>query len=226
MGLQRLSTPVCLNTYSSWTKKIYDTKLKFKACCLIFLTSCQRSNDPSLGTQHAKKIKYRFLMQSRAGNSIVYNAIWDTSILSGILCLCWWLHLSAPTQELMALVLRNLILQTHMCSYTVGLDVWFLVGPFVYFQLHVCEQRRLPIIGRLCYKYHYLMSWLIYCKFTVNRDNFIFANISKFDYLLMQNSGDISSYVRFTQESILHRELKYQQLPFQSQNREIKNTRK
>ena len=30
-------------------------------------------------------------------------------------------------------VLRKLILQPHMRSHPVGLDVWFLVGPFVYF---------------------------------------------------------------------------------------------
>ena len=30
-------------------------------------------------------------------------------------------------------VLRKLILQTHMRSHPVGLDVWFFVGPFVYF---------------------------------------------------------------------------------------------
>ena len=30
-------------------------------------------------------------------------------------------------------VLRKLILQTRMRSHPVGLDDWFLVGPFVYF---------------------------------------------------------------------------------------------
>ena len=36
--------------------------------------------------------------------------------------------------QLMALfVLRKLILQTRMCRHPVGLDAWFLVGPFVYF---------------------------------------------------------------------------------------------
>ena len=39
-----------------------------------------------------------------------------------------------PSLEIMALfVLRKLILQTHMRSHPVGLDVWFLVGPLVYF---------------------------------------------------------------------------------------------
>ena len=38
-------------------------------------------------------------------------------------------------------VLRKLILQTRMRSHPVGLDVWFLAG-------------------RLCDKYHNLMSWL------------------------------------------------------------------
>ena len=39
-----------------------------------------------------------------------------------------------PAHEIMALfVLRKLILQTRMGSHPVGLDVWCLVGPFVYF---------------------------------------------------------------------------------------------
>ena len=39
-----------------------------------------------------------------------------------------------PAREIMArFVLRKLILQTHMRSHPVGLDVWFFVGPFVYF---------------------------------------------------------------------------------------------
>ena len=48
------------------------------------------------------------------------------------------------SHEVMALfVLRKLILQTRMRSHPVLLDVWILVGPFVYFILHVCKQRRL-----------------------------------------------------------------------------------
>ena len=39
-----------------------------------------------------------------------------------------------PSHEIMALfVLRKLILQTRMRSHPVGLDVWILVRPFVYF---------------------------------------------------------------------------------------------
>ena len=39
-----------------------------------------------------------------------------------------------PAHEIMVLfVLRKLIIQTRMRSHPVGLDVWFLVGPFVYF---------------------------------------------------------------------------------------------
>ena len=39
-----------------------------------------------------------------------------------------------PAHEIMVLfVLRKRILQTRMRSHPVGLDVWFLVGPFVYF---------------------------------------------------------------------------------------------
>ena len=39
-----------------------------------------------------------------------------------------------PCHEIMALfLLHNLIVQTRMRSHPVGLDVWFLVGAFVYF---------------------------------------------------------------------------------------------
>ena len=39
-----------------------------------------------------------------------------------------------PTHEIMALIaLRKLNLQTRMRSNPLGLDVWFLVRPFVYF---------------------------------------------------------------------------------------------
>ena len=39
-----------------------------------------------------------------------------------------------PCHEIMELfILRKLVLQTRMCSHPMGLDVWFLVGPFVYF---------------------------------------------------------------------------------------------
>ena len=42
--------------------------------------------------------------------------------------------LNEPTHEIMALsILRKLILQMCMCSHPVGLDVWLLVRPFIYF---------------------------------------------------------------------------------------------
>ena len=42
--------------------------------------------------------------------------------------------LNEPAHEIMALfVLRKLILQTRMRNHPVGPDVWFLVGPFLYF---------------------------------------------------------------------------------------------
>ena len=44
-------------------------------------------------------------------------------------------------------VLRKLILQTHMSSHPVGLDVWFLVWPFVYF--HTVCVRIVKALARL-----------------------------------------------------------------------------
>ena len=44
------------------------------------------------------------------------------------------MKLIEPAQEIMALFVPwKLILQTRMPNHPVGLDVWFLVGPFVYF---------------------------------------------------------------------------------------------
>ena len=44
-------------------------------------------------------------------------------------------------------VLRKLILQTGMCSHPLGLDAWFLVGPFVYF--HTSCVRTAKALARL-----------------------------------------------------------------------------
>ena len=61
-------------------------------------------------------------------------------------------------------VLRKLILQTRMRSHPVGLDVWFLVGPFVYFHtsfVRTAKALARAFACRLCNKYHNLIGWLI-----------------------------------------------------------------
>ena len=77
-----------------------------------------------------------------------------------------WAH-----ETMVLFVFRKLILQTRMCSQPMGLDVWFLVGPFVYF--HTSCVRTAKALARLrrcagspepCDKYHNLMSWLIWKK--------------------------------------------------------------
>ena len=63
-------------------------------------------------------------------------------------------------------ILRKLIHQTHMHSHPVGLDVWFWVKPFVYFQTssvrtaNALTVKYWAFTGRLCDKYHNLMSRL------------------------------------------------------------------
>ena len=53
-----------------------------------------------------------------------------------------------PCHKIMALfVFRKLVLQTHMRSHPVGLDVWFLVEPFVYF--HTTCVRAAKAMARL-----------------------------------------------------------------------------
>ena len=50
--------------------------------------------------------------------------------------------------EIMVFVLRQLILQTRMCSHPMGLDVWFLVRPFIFF--HTLCVRTAKALARLC----------------------------------------------------------------------------
>ena len=55
-----------------------------------------------------------------------------------------------PAHEIMVLfVLRKLILQMHMRSHPVGLDVWCLVGPFVYFHTSCVRVRTAKDLVRL-----------------------------------------------------------------------------
>ena len=71
--------------------------------------------------------KYHNLMNARSNASLDSDKGWSIHYSS-----VWQFE---PSHEIMVLfVLRKRILQTCMCSHLVGLDVWFLVGPFVYFQ--------------------------------------------------------------------------------------------
>ena len=56
-----------------------------------------------------------------------------------------------PSHEIMALfVLRKLILQVRMRSHLVGLDVWCLVGPFVYFRASCVRTAKVLARRRRC----------------------------------------------------------------------------
>ena len=54
-------------------------------------------------------------------------------------------------------ILRNLILQTGMRSHPVGLDVWFFVGPFVYF--HSSCVGTSPEPSLIAYVISIIISW-------------------------------------------------------------------
>ena len=74
-------------------------------------------------------------------------AMWIASEPLNILLGNVW-SVNEPSHEIMALfVLRKLILQTRMRSHPVGLDVWFLVGPFDYF--HTSCGRTVKALARL-----------------------------------------------------------------------------
>ena len=75
--------------------------------------------------------------------------------------------------EIMALcVLRKLILQTHMRSHPVGLDVWFLIEPFVYFNTSYVRTAKAlarlrgcagsPESSLVAYVISTIISWIIY----------------------------------------------------------------
>ena len=75
-----------------------------------------------------------------------------------------------PSHEIMVIfVLRKLILQIHMRSCPVVLDVWYLVGLFVTSILYVCEQRKAlaklrgragsPEPSRVAYVISIIISW-------------------------------------------------------------------
>ena len=72
-------------------------------------------------------------------------------------CLVKYFWSLEPPHEIMALfVLHKLILQMRMRSHPVGLDVWFLVGPFVFF--HSSCGRTAKALARL-------RGCLMNCKF-------------------------------------------------------------
>ena len=72
-----------------------------------------------------------------------------------------------PAHEIIALfILRKLILQTRMRSHPVGLDVCFLVGPFVYFHIScvrtvkaLVRLRGMPEPSLVAYVISTIISW-------------------------------------------------------------------
>ena len=59
-----------------------------------------------------------------------------------------FINIFEPSHEIMVVfVFRKLILQTHMHSYPVGLDIWFLFGPFINF--HTLCVRTAKALARL-----------------------------------------------------------------------------
>ena len=106
-----------------------------RLCCslpIYYNTSSFYMQIPSL---------YLASVVAQAGLSLPWSQTPKTGFLVTRLIYTWWapsMHifktcLFEPAHEIMVLfILRKLVLQTRMCSYPVGLDVWFLVGPFVY----------------------------------------------------------------------------------------------
>ena len=81
---------------------------------------------------------------------------WERAVLLAF-CFCCFILCSldcvgffpvwAMSWDMALFVLRTLILQTRMHSHPVGLNVWFFVGPFVYF--HTSYVRKANALARL-----------------------------------------------------------------------------
>ena len=75
--------------------------------------------------------------------------VWRITNCMKLWSLFSWDNSFEPSYEIMVLfVLRKLILQTRMHNHSVGLDAWFLAGPFVYF--HTKCVRTAKAVVRLC----------------------------------------------------------------------------
>ena len=103
-----------------------------------------------------------------------YNLIWPKCVIWYLLFLLICYMSRLMIMALLALCKLNL--QTCMRSNRLGLDVWFLVRPFFYFQTlcvrtvtalaHLCGLAWAFAV-RLCDKYHNLMSWLNDCLWSI-----------------------------------------------------------
>ena len=110
--------------------------------------------------------------------------------------------LTDPCQEIMVLfVLRQLNLQTRMRSHPLELDVWFLIGPFLYF--HTSCMRTVKALGRLrrcvglpepslvAYVISTIISWAgsIVCEFsTYSSPSVLFPEKKKNQYHLFEKT--------------------------------------
>ena len=106
------------------------------------------------------------------GSCICNNSVFPLKVagaaLQGALC-----NHSLSHKIMVLFVLRKQMLQTCMRNQPVELDVWFLVGPFVYFhtscvwtakalvRLHQCADLPEPPWSPMFFKYHNLVSWLL-----------------------------------------------------------------
>ena len=105
------------------------------------------------------------------------------------------------SHEILALfVLRKSILQIHMLSHSVWLDVWFLVLLFVYFhsscvrtvkalaRLHGCTDSPEPSL--VAYAISIIISWA--CSFFTLRHRMLYTKLTWSSIPLLQNVQDVS----------------------------------
>ena len=91
----------------------------------------------------------------------------------------------------------------RMRSHPMGLDVWFLVGPFVFFHTSCVQTAKAPwaFAGRLCDKYHNPMSWLKFQgetafseKFQGEIAEFLIENMELFKGKILKFQGEIQVF--------------------------------
>ena len=138
-----------LNIYWMWSRTTSKVAVplviyhQYLLCEWPFLT-CDLKWDcfyPSCESYKSKLVSAFSVIMWLADNLTALDSVTEgqkldfTTLMKIAICLYWLQTENEPAHEIMALsVLRKIILQTRMRSHSLGLDVWFLVGSFVYFQ--------------------------------------------------------------------------------------------
>ena len=180
------------------------------ACSLVTRTCLKSTRGLISGT--FRRLTLEVLRPEKNNCSLIWKLFkFLMTLLAGLFEMrgCWHIGLRWAIVALWATCfsyrLRKLILQTHMSSHPLRQDVWFLVGPFVYFHTSCVQTAkalarlrgwRRPVrvfAGRLCDKHDNLISWLRYCNDPKFLDTQVWANsVDPHIRLLLKELGPVN----------------------------------